>query len=264
MSGVEELRERIDGLQVRRWRSHEPARARVLWIHGAGEHGGRHAAEAARLARRGAEIWLPDLPGHGESGGGVGSPESLRAALERVLAVAGSGPAFDLIGHSLGGLLAIGLARETRVLLRRCVLSAPFLAPAHPLPRWKELGGRLAARCWPKLRFALGLRAEDLLRDPAEQELWAADPLRREWIAARSGAALLDEAARRAAEREPFPRPCLVLLAAEDRVASSPVARSWAERCGAEVAEFAGLRHELLREPERAVVRMAIDRFLAL
>jgi alpha-beta hydrolase superfamily lysophospholipase len=163
----------------------------------------------------------------------------------------------------MGGLLAIGLARATKAPLRRCVLSAPFLAPARPLPRWKELAGRVAARLWPSLRFSLGLRAEDLLRDPSEQECWAGDPLRRRGIAARSGAALLDEAARRAVECEPFPRPCLVLLASEDRVASSSVARSWAERCGATVAELAGFRHELLREPERAIVRMAIDRFLA-
>ncbi|MBL8899756.1 MAG: alpha/beta fold hydrolase [Planctomycetes bacterium] len=265
MSRTVEFREHVAGLELRRYRPLEPARARVLWIHGAGEHGGRHAAEAARLARRGAEVWLPDLPGHGESAASFAwTPADLRAALAHLLAHAGAGPPFDLVGHSMGGLLAIGLVRELRLALRRCVLCAPFLAPARPIPRWKECAGRLAARLAPRMRFSLGLRGEDLLREPAEQQLWFEDPLRQRGIGARSAAALLDEAARRAAEVERFPVPCLVLIAGEDRVADPAVALRWAERCSASAVVLAGLRHEILREPERAIARLAIDRFLQL
>jgi alpha-beta hydrolase superfamily lysophospholipase len=179
-----------------------------------------------------------------------------------LLRAEGAGPPFDVVGHSMGGLLAIGLVREPGVRFRRCVLSAPFLGPAHPLPRWKLRAGRLAARLWPTLRFSLGLDAEDLLRDPGEQDLWRRDPLRRAGIGARAGAALLDEAALRAAESLPLGLPCLVLVASDDRVADPSLARDWASRCGAACVELAGLRHEIWREPEGALAGMALERFL--
>lgn len=254
--------ERIAELHVARLLPSGERVGRALWVHGAGEHGARHARAAERLARRGFEVLLPDLPGHGATGGPSATPQALRASLARLICSEGEGPPFDLVGHSMGGLLVIGLARELRSPLRRCVLSAPFFGPARALPSWKLRAGRLAARLWPTLRFSLGLDAEDLLRDPREQELWRRDPLRREGIGARAGAALLDEAALRAAESTPLGLPCLVLVASDDRVAAPSLARAWAARCGAACVELAGLRHEIWREPESALAQMALERFL--
>lgn len=260
---IDEIEEHRAGLFLRRLVPQEPILRRMLWIHGASEHGERHLEAARRFARRGVEVWLPDLPGHGRDRvpHHLATPREMRQSLIALLDTGPSREPVDLFGHSMGALLAIGLAREAPERFRRAALSAPFLAPARPVPAWKQISGRVAAKYFPSLRFSLGVDSRDLHRNPLEQLRAREDPLRRRGIGARAGVALLAEAARRNSEVDPFPLPCLVLLAGEDRVVSTSRARAWAERCQTTWVEFPLLRHEILREPERAIVGMALQRW---
>jgi pimeloyl-ACP methyl ester carboxylesterase len=106
----------------------------LLLVHGLGTDRGVWRAATAELAAR-RRVLAPDLPGFGESEA-VGGGFSLDDAADAVAAAAGErvdGPA-DLVGHSLGGAVAVRLAGRHPELVRRLVLFAPAgLAPRPAL-----------------------------------------------------------------------------------------------------------------------------------
>lgn len=96
----------------------------LLFIHGFGSDRYSWAANAPQLTDA-ATVWAVDLPGHGGSADAVGDGTALTLAH----AVSGqlsqlSGPAV-VVGHSLGGAVAVHLAGIAPQLLRRLVLIAP-------------------------------------------------------------------------------------------------------------------------------------------
>jgi pimeloyl-ACP methyl ester carboxylesterase len=106
----------------------------LLLLHGLGANRGIWQAVTPELARS-RRVIAPDLPGFGDS-----RPLDGGFALERAAdAIAAAGAeridgAFDLLGHSLGGAVAVSVARRHPGLVRRLVLCAPAgLAPRPDL-----------------------------------------------------------------------------------------------------------------------------------
>ncbi|MGH8957903.1 MAG: alpha/beta fold hydrolase [Acidimicrobiia bacterium] len=91
----------------------------VVLIHGAGENHTRWRYQSRWLRSRGLEVVALDLPGHGEDHG-----EPLATVEEMASWVASQ---FDrsaaVVGHSLGGLIAMELTRIRPDLVERLVLS---------------------------------------------------------------------------------------------------------------------------------------------
>jgi pimeloyl-ACP methyl ester carboxylesterase len=91
-------------------------RGSILLVHGLGEHSGRYAGVAERLAAHGLAVRSYDLRGHGRSEGVRGSiprADALLADLRCVFSDAdrcgrasGDGSPPLLLGHSLGGTIA--------------------------------------------------------------------------------------------------------------------------------------------------------------
>ena len=101
------------------------------------------------IARR---VICVDLPGFGETPP-VGEGFDLAAVADRVAEIAGV-PRFDLVGHSLGGAVAVALATRRPETVRRLVL----VAPAGLAPRPAQLAEALGALAAPaaELRRVLG------------------------------------------------------------------------------------------------------------
>jgi 3-oxoadipate enol-lactonase len=96
----------------------------VLLLHGSPVPAGQLARLAAALGRD-HRVLLPDLPGYGDS---PPIPTSLRetySAIEAQLRALGVG-AVDLVGISLGGYRALGLALRRAVTVRRIVTVGAF------------------------------------------------------------------------------------------------------------------------------------------
>jgi alpha-beta hydrolase superfamily lysophospholipase len=169
------------GLQWRIWDAQEPC-GRLLLVHGLGEHSGRYGDFARHLAQNGFSVFSFDLRGHGVSEGTRGDTPAFSDFLDDLRAMEGvmegqlamEGPTY-LMGHSLGGLIALGRLREGIGPYHGAILSAPWLRTA--LPGWVRALGRWIGGRFPRLSLPSGLSPWRLSRDPEMVQAWKDDPL---------------------------------------------------------------------------------------
>ncbi|MEV7522452.1 alpha/beta hydrolase [Streptomyces sp. NPDC091371] len=150
----------------------EPAR---VWVHGLGASSPAYfAASAVHPLLAGRRSLLVDLLGHGHSDRPADFSYTLEAhadALAAALAAAGVEGA-ELIGHSMGGAVAIVLAARHPHLVSRLLLVDANLDPAPPVPAagssgiaayteeefldggWAEVRDRVGAHWWATMRLA--------------------------------------------------------------------------------------------------------------
>ena len=238
----------------------ESPRTFVVVLHGFGEHGGRHLPMARWLAQQGVAVAIPDLPGHGRSGGARGDFGSLRTCVEELAAAArarwmpqaGHQPC-HLFGHSFGGVLAIEWLLYQPEDLRRAVIQCPLLEVAFPIPGWKRWAGEVLGRWWPTARLPIDIDARNLSHDPVVTETYRKDPLVHNAMSGRTYRDLLRASAEALERAGDIRTPVLLLCAGEDRVVSTPVARQWFAAVHSEKQErvFPGAFHELHHEAVR-------------
>jgi uncharacterized protein len=119
-----------DAIDVRGWYFPSRNSAAVVLAHGSGADRTQLAPEARALVEEGFGVLAIDLPGHGESDGGVTFGRCEIAALQRAADFLSSMPEVDSrriggMGVSIGSsLLAVAAARDPR--FRSVVLVAPF------------------------------------------------------------------------------------------------------------------------------------------
>lgn len=110
-----------------------PPEGVVVIVHGYCEHRGRYRETAAQLAGCGYRVVVGDLRGHGESGGKRAYVQrfqeyevDLQAMLDQAGAQDGRPPL--LVGHSMGGLIALRYMIDRPGQVRALALSSPFWA----------------------------------------------------------------------------------------------------------------------------------------
>lgn len=120
-------------MACRRWGEGAP----VVLLHGGSGSWNHWVRNIAALVRAGRQVWIPDLPGFGESarpprGGDADAlPGPMEAALQQLL---GDAPV-DLVGFSFGSMVAVFMAAQRPERVRRLVISG---APALGInPEWK-------------------------------------------------------------------------------------------------------------------------------
>jgi acylglycerol lipase len=251
------------GIFWQSWAPEErPARGVVVIVHGFGEHSGRYEHVAQRLVAEGFAAYALDHRGHGRSEGTRAVIDRLADAvsdIDRLTVLAGDAhpglPVF-MLGHSMGGLLAVQYALEHQNRLTGLVLSGALAAlDAAPAP------ARLIARVLSVLAPGAGLIALDaslVSRDPQVVAAYRADPMVHHGkLPARTVAELL-------AAGQRFPElvaeirvPTLIMYGSEDRLCPPSGSVMLGERIGAAditVIPYEGLYHEILNEPEQQTV----------
>jgi len=261
-------------LPIDHWPAHGIPRARVLLVHGLGEHPGRYEALAAQFVHWGLDVRAVHLRGHGRASGPRGDAPTPTAMLDDVAAaidaVREPGRPFILVGHSLGGLLA---ARVVAGALRGepfgrepdwLVLSSPALDPGM---RW---GQRLllgfGRRFLPHLGAGNGLKPAWICRDPAVVKLYQQDPMVHGRITPTVAEMIVDGGEVVRAEAARWRVPTLLLWAGADRCVAPRGSEAFASAAPPAVVQgrcFDNLAHELFNEPERAevlaVMKAALD-----
>ena len=242
-----------------KWLPDGETRAAVVLSHGASEHSGRYEWTAERLTARGYAVHTLDHRGHGRSSGA-------RAVIDRIdNAVADIGTVVEraatdgkpfLLGHSMGGCLALAYATRHQETLAGLALSAPVavLEAASPLQR---LAGHVLSAIAPKLGV-FEIDSTTVSRDPEVVRDYDADPLNHHGkLPARTVAELSNEVGRFPGSIPSLTLPLLVMVGTGDRLvppAASELVYELASSEDKTIKRYDGLYHEILNEPEREQV----------
>jgi len=254
-----------DGLTIyhQAWLPDGEPKAVVMLLHGLAEHSGRYAHVAKALTDAGYAVHALDLRGHGRSDGKrtyVKSYADYQRDIEQFRTlVEREHPGLPLfvLGHSMGGNLALGHVLVHQDGVRGMVLSAPALAPGASLSPGKIKLAKLVGRVAPGLRPE-ALSSDAISRDPEVVAAYVADPLVFNGkITAGAAAALLNS-------MESFPNrypelrlPILLQQGSADALVDiSGTRRLEAGAVNADVTAhyYDGLYHEIFNEPEQDMV----------
>lgn len=238
-------------------------RAVIALVHGIAEHSGRYAWLAERASRRDLALVAIDLRGHGRSPGERSFVErfddyllDVDVLLEWVRELAGPVPTF-LMGHSMGGAIALRWIAQRREPMAGLILSSAALKIGADVPRLLLALAPLLSRWLPHLR---GTRIDPALisRDPVQVAAYVADPLvSLKAPPARTGAELLAamEANRRAAAD--LALPLYVFHGDADRLTDPAGSREVFDAWGGAdkmLRIWPGSRHETLNDLDREAV----------
>ncbi|MBI3318392.1 MAG: lysophospholipase [Candidatus Omnitrophica bacterium] len=249
-------------LLLRHWEFSRP-KAECLLVHGLGEHSGRYQTLASDLTGRGFEVWAIDHRGHGRSEGRRGDCRSMEEFLEDlevlVQRVKTEAPRIPrvMVGHSLGGLIALIYAARHPNQISAVAVSSPALGLSSPPPPPKAALVRGIGRILPTTPIPNGIDPKQLCRDPSVVRAYEGDPLINRTLTARCALVLeraIQESIRFASE---IRIPCLILQAGSDAICSPEATRLFARRIPEGLGTFhlyEGMYHELFNEPERAQV----------
>ncbi len=254
-----------DGLTIfrRAWLPDGDPKAVVLLFHGLGEHSGRYAHVGATLSSAEYAVHAVDHRGHGRSDGKrsyVKTYDEFQRDLAqfRVL-VEQEHPGLPVVvlGHSMGGNLAVGHVLDHQPGVRALALSAPALKAGESLSPSKIKLVMLLGRITPGLR-AEALSADAISRDPAVVAAYRSDPLVYTGkISAGLGAALIGAMQRFPARYAELRLPILLQHGTADQLAD--VSGTHELEAGAVNAQvtahyYDGLYHEIFNEPEQETV----------
>jgi lysophospholipase len=181
--------------------------------------------------------------------------EDVQALRERAAADASPGPLF-LVGHSMGGLVALLYALRQPEGLSGLALSSPLLAlhPRVELPRPVAWIARALGRVLPGLRVQRGVDPSRVSRSPETVAAYAADPLIFRTTTFGWYAALAVALERAWAGATELRLKTWLAWAGADRVVDPLAPARWAARTPAgrvTSSERPGHYHELFNEPER-------------
>ena len=173
-----------DGVKLyyQTWLPEGAPRGVLVLVHGLGEHGGRYPHLVETLLPAGFSVYAMDNRGHGRSGGQRGfipSWDAFREDLRGFIAFVAKeqpGRPLFLMGHSLGGLIALDYALHYPEGLRGVVASAPALRNKGISPVLMAVS-RVLSRITPSLTVKTGLDASAISRDPEVVRAYQNDPL---------------------------------------------------------------------------------------
>lgn len=264
----------VGGLRLA-YRTWEPptSRATIVVVHGLGEHSGRYAEFAERMAGYGMSTFAMDLRGHGLSDGRRGHVPSFDVFLQEldrfrreVEGLADFHVPMFLLGHSLGGLVALRYQEEYNTRFEGAIIISPWLATAMSVPRWKANAAQALSKLLPALPFNAGIRPEHVSRDPLIVEAYRADPLVHDRVTPRFFSEVSAAMGLALQRSERIQEPLLFMAAGDDRLVDTDRSLRFARSLTAPdltVKVYPGHYHELLNELDRASIHREIRDWIA-
>jgi acylglycerol lipase len=240
------------------WLPEGAPRALVTIAHGGAEHSGRYAWTAGQLTERGYAVYAIDHRGHGRSAGPrayVDRIDNAVADLHTLNDLARNrhpGLPVVLLGHSMGGLIALAYALRYQDELAALALSAPLaVLEANPVAR---VAVRTLSAVAPRLPI-YRIDGTTVSRDPEVVRAYDDDPLNhRGMLPARTVGEIAATVATLADRLPELRLPILTVYGSGDRLVDNAGSKLVDERSGSDdstLIAYDGLYHEVLNEPER-------------
>ena len=174
-----------DGVELQ-WTGWLPARgrarAKIMVIHGFGEHVGRYKNVVSQLVPRGIAVMGCDLRGHGRSQGQRGHVDQFEQFVadnadfyKEIVAETAAGKPLFVLGHSMGSIIAMHYALAGNemdgLVLSGIGAGSPLDSPV------KNALGRLLSAVSPRKEMDFPLSPEFISRDEDVVEEYKKDPL---------------------------------------------------------------------------------------
>ena len=231
----------------------------MVLAHGLGEHARRYDHVAERLSELGLAVFAPDHRGHGRSGGKrlhAREMSDFTGDLDSLVDIATQAypglPVF-LLGHSMGGAIALAYALDHQDRLTALALSGPAVIVTSGTPGIVVEIGKVIGRLLPDLPVQK-LDSNAVSRDPAVVAAYQADPLVHHGLVPAGIARVLIDNEQSLPQRLPsLTLPVLVLHGTADTLADPAGAQLIADRAGSRdltLKLYDGLFHEVFNEPE--------------
>jgi alpha-beta hydrolase superfamily lysophospholipase len=259
------------GLEIffQQWEVTNP-KAILVIIHGLGEHSGRYGNLIDALQNRGIAIYGLDHRGFGRSGGKRGHVDSFMDYIYdmkifvNMLKDKHPNKPVIMLGHSMGGVLALKYALTHAEDLDALILSSPGLVPAIKVPAWKKNLAIFLSSKIPSLTMPSGLDATTISRDKEVVKQYLADPLVHDKVTPRFYVEMMntiDECINRCGE---VTLPLLLIHGTADALVLDEASKIVYEKAKSKdktLKLFEGLYHETMNELEPD--RKKVLKFLA-
>lgn len=261
-------------LYLRIWEpSAEPNGRVLLLVHGLGEHVGRYEHVARHFTAKGFHVYGLDHLGFGRSGGKKGDAtvdimaRDIVSLSDRLDDEVGTGTERMLLGHSMGGLIALVALRDHPDHFRQAIVTGPALNVTRGVNPLLVGASRVLGKVLPRMTLASGLDATGLCTDPEVVRAYRADPLVHDRISTRLYNTMID--AGRSLRAQPLQlsqeASLLLMHGREDPICFADDTEALFEslQAGRKALKiWPDMRHEIHNEPGQEDVLDEMDRFL--
>jgi alpha-beta hydrolase superfamily lysophospholipase len=244
-------------LHTKSWTVQQP-KAVIVLSHGFGEHIERYAHVAEALNNAGYSVHGLDHRGHGQS---EGQPRAFVRSIEEYVddlkllwdQVKSPHVPNILIGHSMGGIIAVRYALKYQSELHALVTSGAALIPA-PVPSFVRALIRSVAGAMPQFG-AIAVPAHYISTDPAEVSKYESDPLIYHGkVPLGTLSAMVSDGGNTLERASELRLPLLVMQGTADKVISPTGSQALDERAGSAdktLKMYPGFFHEIFNEKDR-------------
>ena len=248
-------------------------RALLVIVHGFDDHIRRYAHVADFFAQRGFAVYGYDQIGHGESEGKRGHVAQFDHYIEdakRFVAIAqtktSDAPTF-LIGHSMGGLVALRYGIMHPQGLSGIITSGAGLMLSLPVPGWKLFVSRVLSQLAPTFTLPNDIPAHLLTHDQTIVAMRAnkQDRYTHYVASARWGAEFLAAQPDTLAQANRFTLPCLLLHGGADGIIHPDGSKRFHATCASAdktLKIYDSLYHEIFNELGKEQVLADVEAWL--
>lgn len=259
-----------DGLAIfyRKYQAN-PERARMAISHGLGEHSGRYGNVVERLLSKGISIWAPDHRGHGRSDGPRGhilAFDEYIDDLNRMIVMTRedlpAGMKCFLLGHSMGGLIALTYALGVQGMINGIIVSSPTLGLTATIPGTKSILGKVMSSIWPGMTLGNEVDATKLSHDAKVVQAYTNDPLVHDRVSARWFTEFLHAMKTVNHQASGLKIPVLMQLAGDDYLVDVRASKAFFERLTVgdrTLHVYDDLYHEVYNEKEEHREKVLTD-----
>ncbi len=236
--------------------------------HGIGEHSGRYTNLKQALLPLGITVHSFDARGHGRSDGRRGDAEGILQYTEDLHEIIlhlrqKHQKSFILIGHSMGGIIALdyGIRHPEHLTAVAATASGLSVKLSNSMLIKRALG-RMIASFYPRIQFSTGLSVKQLSQDDQVIRNYLSDPLVHNKVSARMGIDLLEYGENVIQRAGKLQLPVFLAHGAADTITDPSGTIRFYENVmhpGKKLCIYPRMKHELHNEPAGIRERMLAD-----